>query len=246
MRKVLLSAIVAVAFLAAGWFGARLWPLVAADNAGAEQVVLLHGLGRTERAMILLESALLEAGFEVHNIGYPSQQLPPEQLTALVSDRIEACCAHSGRTVHFVGHSLGGLLTRAYLAEYRPEHLGRVVQLGSPNGGSEIADAGMELDLAQALMNQAGPAAQALVTGPYGFAASLPAPDYPVGVIAGTQGNPLSDRWLPQPNDGLVSVQSARLEGMADFVTVDASHWQLRNRRDVAELTVRFLQSGAF
>ncbi len=167
MRKMLLAVIVAAAIATAGWFGLRLWPLVAANDAGAEQVVLLHGLGR-------------------------------------------------------------------------------VVQLGSPNGGSEMADAGMALKLAQVLMDQAGPAAQALVTGPDGFAASLPEPDYPVGVIAGTQGNLLSDQWLPLPNDGLVSVQSARLEGMTDFVTVDASHWQLRNRRDVAELTVRFLRSGAF
>ncbi len=46
----------------------------------ADQVVLLHGLGRTESAMLILENSLAGAGFEVHNIGYPSNDAAPEEL----------------------------------------------------------------------------------------------------------------------------------------------------------------------
>ena len=85
-----------------------------------------------------------------------------------------------------------------------------------------------------------------LRTGPDGFPASLPPPYYPVGVIAGTRDNPMSNKWLPIPNDGMVSVESVRLEGMTDFTTLDVNHWELRNEPDVAAQVIEFLLHGRF
>ena len=219
-------------------------PFLTEDNEGAAQVVLLHGLGRSESAMLLLESHLLDAGFDVYNFGYPSNDQPPGVLVDMVSAEIDSCCAGNDRTMHLVGHSLGGLLIRAYLVDRRPTNLGRVVLLGSPNKGSELAD---ESDaISTVLLDLAGPAARALGTGEEDFAAGLPPPDFPVGVIAGTRDNPVSNQWLPLPNDGMVSVESARLEGMTDFTEFNVTHWGLRNDGEVADQVVFFLNNEHF
>lgn len=244
--KKLLVVLLAIGVLVGGYYIVRLLPLFTTHNEGGAKVVLLHGLGRTELAMLLLESALTQAGFDVHNIGYPSNDQAPEELVDMVSGRINSCCGDRAQTVHFVGHSLGGLLIRAYLGQHQPTNLGRVVLLGTPNQGSELADAGRHESLSHTLLDLAGPTAKALRTGPKGFASSLPAPNYPVGVIAGTQDNPVSNGWLPIPNDGMVSVESARLGGMTDFITFDVTHWGLRNKPAVAAQVVEFLLHGKF
>ena len=242
--KKLLVLLLAVAVLFGGYYSLRLLPLLTTDNTGADKVVLLHGLGRSEMAMLLMESALTEAGFDVHSIGYPSTDETPEALLEIVSAEIDGCCSGRPETVHFVGHSLGGLLIRAYLGRHRPENLGRVVLLGAPNKGSELAD--RDESVPDTILAMAGPTAKALRTGPDGFPASLPAPDYPVGVIAGTRDNAVSNQWLPVPNDGMVSVDSARLEGMTDFIAFDVSHWELRSEPDVTVQVAAFLLHGRF
>jgi pimeloyl-ACP methyl ester carboxylesterase len=249
MKKLLgplLGLLLVVGVLVGGYYLIRLLPLITTNNEGSAKVVLLHGLGRSEMAMLQLESALTAAGFDVYSFGYPSNDQAPEVLVDMVSEKIDACCSKRRETVHFVGHSLGGLLIRAYLGRQRPPRLGRVVLLGVPNKGSELADAQQYVSLSEALLHLAGPAAKALRTGPEGFAASLPAPDYPVGVIAGTRDNPVSNEWLPVPNDGMVSVASARLEVMTDFMTFGVTHWGLRTEPAVAAQVVEFLRRGEF
>ena len=245
MRR-LIVVLLAAGVLVGGYYALRLLPLLTGDNSGADRVVLLHGLGRTQMAMLLMESALTGAGFQVHSIGYPSTAETPAALLKIVSEEIENCCMGQRETVHFVGHSLGGLLIRAFLDERGPERLGRVVLLGSPNKGSELAEANELGALPQAVLELAGPTAKALRPGPNGFPATLSPPYYPVGVIAGTRDNPVSNQWLPVPNDGMVSVESARLEGMTDFITFEVSHWELRNSPDVAGQVAAFLLNGEF
>jgi hypothetical protein len=125
-----------------------------------------------------------------------------------------------------------------------PDNLGNVVLIGTPNAGSELAD--LNEGLLGTLVDMAGPTARLLGTGADDFPASLPPPDYNVGVIAGTRDAPVTNRWLPLPNDGMVSVASARLDGMTGFQTFDVTHWGLRNSRAVALATVAFLRDGAF
>ena len=209
-----------------------------------EQVVLLHGLGRSEMSMLLMENALAGAGFEVHNIGYPSTELSSDALVTEISTAIDDCCADNGRTLNLVGHSLGGLLIRAYLAGRHPANLGRVVLIGTPNHGSELAD--LDAGLLGTLVDMAGPTARMLGTGSEDFPASLPPPDYPLGVIAGTRDAIVTNEWLPQPNDSMVSTASVRLDGMTDYVEFPVTHWGLRNDGDVARAVIRFLRTGAF
>lgn len=214
-----------------------------ADALEKEKVVLLHGFGRDKSAMWLLASRIEEGGFDVVQIGYDSLGAPPEEITRSVAEQIETCCGDSQSQVHFVGHSLGGLIIRAYLAEERRVNRGRVVLIATPNSGTPLVDDYRDTWL----MDLAGPTARALGTDPESFPNSLPAPDYPVGVIAGVrQAGIEEDDRMPGVDDGVVPVESAKLEGMTDFVIVRSSHSLMRYSRSVAKQTLTFLRSGTF
>lgn len=208
-----------------------------------ETVVLLHGLGRTDRSMGPLEDRLSSAGFLVHSISYPSMRLSLPELTAFIEQELATCCGASSR-LHFVTHSLGGILVRAYLAERRPSHMGRVVMIAPPNRGSEISDLIRRSCLLRVVL---GPIAPQLGTEEDSFPNRLPPPWFDLGIIAGIDSfNPVGGLLVPSPSDGIVSVASTQLAGMADFVTVRESHTHIMRSKDVADYVIRFLQTGRF
>jgi pimeloyl-ACP methyl ester carboxylesterase len=216
------------------------------QQAGPEGVVLLHGIARTSRSFRRMQLALEEAGFATLNLGYASRRKPLQTLAEDIHPHIAGFAGKIDGPLHFVGHSMGGLLTRVYLARYRPRHLGGVVMLGTPNGGSEIAD---RLRGFAAYRAYFGPAGQQLTTlRDPATAALLPAIDYPVGVIAGNRSvDPIaSSFWLPRPNDGRVSVENTKLDGMTGHIVIRAAHpWLMRNEVAIAQ-TIAFLRDGRF
>ena len=212
----------------------------------SEGVVFLHGISRSFRSLIKLQQAVDAAGFATRNIGYPSRD---KALSDLVDDIHPAIApfaeANDGAT-HFVCHSMGGLLARAYIARYRPARLGRVVMLGTPNGGSEVADRLHDWLLYRLYF---GPAGQQLVTVRNAATeALLPAVDYPVGIIAGNRSlDPITSRFiLPGANDGRVTVARTRLDGMADHLVIAASHALMMKNNDAIAQTIAFLKHGRF
>ncbi len=211
-----------------------------AEAAWADHVLLVHGLGRSERSMRPMEQHLREAGYVVHNVGYPSRGKSPDELVAHLARAVEECRAESDGKIHFVAHSLGGILVRAYLSENRPEELGRVVQLAPPNHGSELVDYLGEYK------EWLGPTGRELGTDDDSLPNRLGPPDYDLGVIAGRGSISLMSTMIPGPDDGRVSVESARLPGAKDFLLTDASHTFIMRRQDVAFQVDRFLQTGRF
>ena len=208
--------------------------------AAAECVVLLHGLSRTGQSMKTMEVALKKASYKVVNAKYPSTRKPVEELTPYVSTAVQKC---GGERVNFVTHSLGGIVLRAWLRDSRPANLGNVVMLAPPNQGSEVADkyAGSEL------ISIMGPAAEELGTGPDSLPRRLGPANYTLGIIAGDRSaNPIFSSKLSEPNDGMLTVASTKLQGMRDHITLHVTHTFIMNNPMTIAQTLTFLQKGRF
>ncbi len=214
------------------------------DPEARERVVLLHGLLRQPRSMKPLAQRLTDEGFEVHNLGYASTDDTATQIVDGLAASIDDCCASAQATLHFVTHSLGGVVARAYLSEHRPDHLGRVVMLAPPNRGSPLVDRFGDDFWFRSLL---GPVATELGSGPASLPNRLPPPTYPVGIIAARHAvaSALGGAWLGD-NDGIVSVDATRLPGMTDFLVVRTGHVRIRRDDVVADETVHFLRHGRF
>lgn len=207
-----------------------------------EIVVLLHGLGRGKSIMDKMEVRMSAAGYSPVLIGYESIGRTPEEILADVTGQLNAVTADTSRRIHFVGHSLGGLLVRAYLDSSRLPRLGKVVLIGSPNKGTPLVDYFRDAWV----LKLAGPIAAALGTDKNNFPHTLRAPYYPVGIIAGVSGWFNNDGIIPGEDDGVVPVESTKIEGMTDFIILPVSHSSLPKNEEVAKQTIHFLKNGMF
>jgi len=192
-----------------------------------------------------MRKALVRAGYCVLNVDYPSLSGKVEALSeSSIGPALEDCRWHGAARVHFVTHSLGGVLVRSYFARHCADDVGRVVMLGPPNQGSEIVD---KLGSCWIFSLISGPAGQELGTKRNSLPNQLGAPKFCAGVIAGNRSiNWINSLLIPGPDDGKVSVERTKLEGMADHIVVPASHPWMMRKREVIRETIEFLRNGMF
>ena len=211
-----------------------------------ECVIVLHGLARTSASMATMTEAINEAGFTAINIDYPSREYPIEALAPMAVGRGLVLCESAGaiEKIHFVTHSLGGILVRNYLSNHEIPRLGRVVMLGPPNQGSAAVD---ELGDIPGVDWINGPAGRQLGKGEESVPLQLGPAEFELGVIAGNRTiDPIVSAVLDDPDDGRVSVEDTKLEGMNDFIIVEHSHAFMMRLQKPIELTIRFLKTGSF
>ena len=217
--------------------------LSCATNTHASCVILLHGLARTNASMNVLESALVKNGFLVINDGYPSREHSIEELATLaIEPALEKCPEES--KVNFVTHSLGGILIRQYLSTHEINNLDRVVMLGPPNKGSQVVDTLGDIPGFHFLNGDAG---LQLGTGELSIPSSLGDANFDVGIIAGTRSiNLILSSIIPNTDDGKVSVENTKLEGMNDHIEMAVTHTFMMKNKHVVAQVIHYLNTGSF
>jgi triacylglycerol lipase len=208
-----------------------------------ESVILLHGLCRTNASMAKMASALSIAGFVVENINYPSRT---ESIANLSDNAIAPALKvlQSCAKIHFVTHSMGGILVRSYFSRHKSDQLGRVVMLGPPNQGTELVDRLGKLWLFQRIN---GPAGNELSTSPESTPNQLGPVGFELGVIAGDRSiNWINSLIIPGKDDGKVSIDRTKVSGMKEHLIIHATHPYLMKNTVAIQATLQFLQTGSF
>lgn len=210
-----------------------------------ECVILLHGLARTKSAMNPLAKNLEDAGYSVVNVDYPSRKYVVETLaTMAIPPALENCRQQKSSAIHFVTHSMGGILVRQYMRDHPIPELKHVVMLAPPNKGSQVVDDYKKLPPFE-WMN--GPAGLQLGTDQHSVPNELGAVNFDLGIIAGTKTfNPILSLSLPNPDDGKVSVENTKVEGMHDFISLPVSHPFIMKNKKVISQVLYYLQHGTF
>ncbi len=214
-------------------------------------VVVLHGLFRNSGSMSDMARFLREeGGYTVFNVSYPSTRGTVADHASSLAKVIDSLDGIS--EINFVCHSLGNLVVRHYLADQahpqaglRPERrIKRMVMLGPPNRGAKMAEAFADVGAFHAV---AGSSASQLAVRWAELEARLATPDFEFGIIAGGRGTENGyNPWLGADNDMVVSVESTRLPGAADFIVLPALHTLMMDDDTVQQCTLRFLQQGCF
>lgn len=206
---------------------------------------MLHGLARSSTSFFIMETALESIGYDVVNMDYPSTKADIESLTDTSIPVAIALCKNA-KKIHFVTHSMGGILVRYYLKNTpeKPENLGHVVMLGPPNKGSSIVDKLGDLP-GYELWN--GIAGTQLGTEATSVPNSLGPAGFSLGVIAGNKSiSPVFSRLLEGEDDGKVSVESTRVAGMSDHIVLPVTHTFMMNSPAVFMQVAHFLREGKF
>jgi len=215
------------------------------SDAKGECVVLVHGLARSPRSLKKAERFLRQRGYHVLNFGYPSTKYPIEILSEqYLKPFIETYCPKQ-QPVHFLTHSMGGIVVRHYLKYVSPGRVGRVVMLAPPNQGSEVVDRQRNWKIFRWIL---GPAGQQLGTDDASLPAQMGAVDFELGVIAGDRSIELLHSWfiLPGADDGKVSVERAKIPGMKDFLRLHHTHTFIMQSEMVLKQVEHFFKTGQF
>lgn len=248
MNKVIISMSLIICLISAGIFSWKAlgYLVYKYPDKGGDYVLLVHGLWNSPISMVKIGGRLNDENYSVINIGYPSTERDVKAISReYLRDVIKKNCPDKTKKIHFVTHSMGGIVVRDYINNSEnTNRFGKVIMLAPPNNGSEIIDNVKGIKALEAMI---GPAGMELGTDEADTPKSLGEAKVPTGVVIGTgKLIPLLSLFVEEENDGLVTIESAKLEGMKDFKVETSSHTMITFNDQVIEYVVNFLKSEKF
>lgn len=200
------------------------------------KVLLVHGLGRTPLSLLLLARRLGREGYRPESFGYYAFAESHQRIVERLVRRLRLLRSEEA-PVGLIGHSLGGLLLRQALAQVPELPVRGLVMLGTPNQPPRLAQRVRHWRTFRVFARSCG---EFLAT-PEAFA-SLPLPNCPYLVIAGTLG--WRGKWTPfdgAANDGFVAVDETRIHPDESPVELPVAHTFMMNNRAVQEAILAML-----
>ncbi|AWI81155.1 hypothetical protein CEW87_18365 [Parazoarcus communis] len=200
-------------------------------------VVLVHGLWMHGIVFALHRRWFEEAGYRVETFSYPSVRRGLADNASALAKRVAAI---EGAPIHLVGHSQGGLVILAMLAQRRDARIRRVVLLGSPVAGSHCARVLRRIAVLRWITGR--------VLGEWMAAPGVIPASIEAGMIAGTRsfGAGMLFPGLGRPNDGVVSVAETRIDGLRDHIELRLGHSAMLVSRSCHRAVRAFLETGRF
>lgn len=216
--------------------------------AEGDYVVLVHGLDWFRNTMAPAAAYLHSQGYETINVRYPSRKIATaceaaEWVRKVVNER----CRDHRKQIHLVGHSMGAIVVREYLAGGKPLRLGKVILLAAPNQGTPLADPLRWKPLAR-MISPAVAHSCARQKAELNEKNPLLPVDYAPAVIMGNQSGwfPMLSPFIKGPDDGVVAVESGKLPGMSSFRVMKTSHTRITRQPDILREISLFLKTGQF
>ena len=201
-----------------------------------QTIILLHGMGRTQVSLLILQKRFEKQGYTVLNFPYleigSSFQELTEKFRLYVQTEVKT------KEYYFVAHSLGNIIIRnGFKKGYRPGLKG-IVMLAPPNQPAHLAKILKDFPLFKWRTGESGQ-----ILSQKKFYESLPVPGVPFGIIAGNKGHNLT---FNEPNDGVVVVSSTKLRGSSDWIVLNHSHTFIMNAEDTFAACLHFIKKGKF
>ena len=218
-------------------------------NDNQQQVICLHGLGRSPRSMAKLAKTLENDGYRVLNIGYNSLLDNYQDILKSLNERINDWLIPE-QVVHFVGHSFGGILIRGLLAENSNWQKGRCVMIGTPNKGTKTAS----FMVSQWWSKYFVPKVTSDLKPDSELMNTLAEPSIETGIIAGNVNYhlliPIS--WYYKkatddaPGDGVVELVNTKTDNMTDFIIMPLHHSFMPWDKELLKQVIHFFEKGKF
>jgi pimeloyl-ACP methyl ester carboxylesterase len=204
-------------------------------------VILVHGLWMSGFELGVLRHRL-ESDGRLHAVAFSYPSLSGS-MGDHVRGLIEFARAQQAAELHFVGHSLGGIVILRALQVTDDLPPGRAVLLGTPVQGSKAAQGvARMLPFGKAILG-AAVNEEVIPCAPREWSGRRE-----IGVLAGSMGMGLGRLFadLNTDHDGTVMVEETRLPGAKDQIVMNISHTGMLFSAEVAQQVGHFLRDGAF
>jgi len=214
------------------------------SSLATHKIYILHGYGGSLIQMDKINKGLRHIGYETENYTYPGFT---ECIDSIGHDLYVKVKQDNYDSVSFVTHSMGALVVRSMYKYLTPSghfpYIFRFVMLAPPNKGTEMADFFSNSSLKSLL----GPNVALMRTDTNSYVLKLPIPTCEVGLIVGVKGSkPWFNPFMPDDNDGTVTMKRAILGNEKEIITVRSMHILMPLRKKVIALVLRFMKTGTF